>query len=179
MREPFSDVRPDDHALWSCEDDQSSEDEVVGLLGSLVFALKPRVAVECGTWTGASTHSMGSALAMAGRGHLYAYEVDPVRAADARARCRDLPVTVHAEDAENPGHVPREDVDFLFIDGDLDNRLRIFMSWKDALAPGAYVAVHDSLKYWQIGEQVDEMERWSAGRVDLLTPRGLTIMRML
>src|SRR5919198_4801300 len=132
MREPYSAVT-EEYELWSCHDIDSTEDEVIELLGSLVRATKPRLCVEVGSHIGLASAEIGAALERNGRGALHCFEVIPSSAEATRQRTAGLPVTVHAlADVKfDPAGLPGP-VDFLFVDGDLDNRdasLRHWMPW--------------------------------------------------
>lgn len=176
--EPYSPVRPDDHFLWSVPDDaddyQATESEVISLLGALVKALKPHQIVEVGTHRGYATFEMGLALQENGRGKLDSFEILPQRVLEARERCKGLPVTIHNAKDTKVHFTDQTTVDFLFIDGELDNRKASFMHWLPVLADGATVAVHDSLKYKEVNDFIREIG-WP--QITLHTPRGLTIFK--
>jgi predicted O-methyltransferase YrrM len=175
MREPYSEVT-EEYELWSCHDIDSTETEVIELLGSLVQATKPKVCVEVGSHIGLTSLEIGTALERNGRGHLHCFEAAPELARAAGERTARLPVTVHRmPDLEfDPAGLPGP-VDFLFVDGDLDNRGDSLRHWRPSLSPNHVVAVHDSLKHWEVRESIDSAG--SAQRIDIVTPRGLTLMR--
>src|SRR2546428_6202599 len=83
--EPYSDVT-DDYALWSCHDIDSTETEVIELLGSLVRAAKPRISVEVGSHIGLTSFEIGAALKRTGRGQLQCFESAPQPARVAEER---------------------------------------------------------------------------------------------
>lgn len=175
LPEPYSPVRPRDHHLWSVPDDadefQATENEVIWLLGALVEALKPLQIVEVGTHLGYGAVEMGKALQQNGRGKLDSFEIIPQRALQACKRCEGLPVTIH--NMKDTHFSDTLAVDFLFIDGELDNREASFRHWLPMLTGGATVAVHDSLKYHEVSAFVRQIG-WP--QITLRTPRGLTIM---
>jgi predicted O-methyltransferase YrrM len=175
MREPYSEVT-DDYELWSCQDVDSTEDEVIELLGSLVRAIKPRICVEVGSHIGLASLAIAAALDQNGRGELHCFEANPESADATRERTAGLPVTVHSiADVEfDPALLPGP-VDFLFVDGDLDNRGDSMRHWRPSLSLNHVVAVHDSLKHWEVGEAIKASE--CAQRIDIVTPRGLTLLR--
>jgi predicted O-methyltransferase YrrM len=176
MREPYSAVT-EEYELWSCNDIDSSETEVIELLGALVHATKPRVCVEVGTHIGLCSVEIGTALEKNGRGHLHCFELDPASAREAAKRTEALPVTVHdmADVEFDPSSLGAR-VDFLFVDGDLDNRGESLAHWRPWLDPGAMVAVHDSLKRESVREAIDSTPQLQ--RIDIVTPRGLTLLRL-
>jgi predicted O-methyltransferase YrrM len=177
MREPYSAVT-DEYELWSCNDIDSTETEVIELLGSLVRAIKPRVCVEVGTHIGLSSFEIGTALARNGRGELHCFEVNPESSRAAEKRTAGLPVTVHcmADIDYDPANLPGL-VDFLFVDGDLDNRDVSLRHWQPWLSPGNIVAVHDSVKREQVRRALDAVPH--SERIDIVTPRGLTLMKVV
>jgi predicted O-methyltransferase YrrM len=175
MREPYSAVT-EEYELWSCHDIDSTEDEVIELLGSLVRAMKPRVCVEVGSYIGLSSFAIGKALERNGRGHLHCFESQPESASATRKRTAGLPVTVHsAADVSFDPPGLAGPVDFLLVDGDLDNRGESLSHWRDSMSERHLVAVHDSLKHWEVRRSIE-----SAGaseRLDIVTPRGITLLR--
>jgi predicted O-methyltransferase YrrM len=176
MREPYSAVT-DEYSLWSCNDIDSTETEVIELLGSLVRATKPRVCVEVGAHIGLSSLEIGTALERNGRGQLVCFEVIPESARTAQERTAGLPVTVHcmADIEYDPANLPGL-VDFLFVDGDLNNRDASLDHWQPWLSAGNIVAVHDSVKRAQVREALDAVPHLE--RIDIVTPRGLTLMKV-
>jgi predicted O-methyltransferase YrrM len=176
MREPFSAVT-DEYSLWSCNDIDSTETEVIELLGSLVRATKPKVCVEVGTHIGLCSFEIGTALERNGRGQLHCFEVVPETARATRERTASLPVTVHctADVEYDPANLPGP-VDFLFVDGDLDNRDASLIHWQPWLSANHIVAVHDSVKREQVREALDAVPHLE--RIDIVTPRGLTLMKV-
>ena len=176
MREPYS-VVTEEYELWSCHDIDSTEDEVIELVGSLVRATKPRLCVEVGTHIGLASLEIGRALERNGRGELHCFEVIPESAEATRARTAGLPVTVHAMvDVEfDPADLPGP-VDFMFVDGDLDNRDASLRHWRSSLSDNHVVAVHDSVKREQVREAVESVS--PVQRIDIVTPRGITLMKL-
>lgn len=172
MREPDSHVVVNSER-WSCHDDQATEDEVIHLVAALVGAIKPHTSVEVGTYLGYTSAAIGEVIR--GYGHLHAFEAGPNLARHASERCRHLPVTIlNCIDTDfDPFNVAP--VDFLFVDGSLDNRAASLAHWRPVLSAGALIAVHDSLKYAEVTEAVDGFDSFQ--RLDIVTPRGLTLMR--
>jgi predicted O-methyltransferase YrrM len=176
MQEPYSAVT-EEYALWSCNDIDSTETEVIELIGSLVRATKPKICVEVGAHIGLSSFEIGTALKRNGRGHLHCFEVLPERARIAEEKVAGLPVTVHlmADVAYDPANLAGM-VDFLFVDGERENRGDSLRHWGPSLAFDSVVAVHDSLKWTEVRDQVESAEPFQ--RIDIVTPRGLTLMRL-
>jgi predicted O-methyltransferase YrrM len=146
MREPYSAVT-DEYELWSCNDIDSTETEVIELLGALVRATKPKLCVEVGSHIGLASFEIGTALERNGRGELHCFEVIPERSRATQERTAGLPVRVHrmADVDYDPANLPGL-VDFLFVDGDLDNRDASLRHWQPWLSPEHIVAFHDSVK---------------------------------
>jgi predicted O-methyltransferase YrrM len=167
----------EDYALWSCNDIHSTETEVIELLGALVRALKPKICAEVGAYIGLSSYEIGMALEKNGRGHLHCFETLPERARITEERTKGLPVTVHrATDLDyDPATLPGL-VDFLFVDGERDNREQSLHHWRPWLSANNIVAVHDSLKWREVREVVESIG--ASQLLDVVTPRGLTLMRL-
>jgi predicted O-methyltransferase YrrM len=176
MQEPYSEVT-DEYALWSCHDEDSTETEVIELLGSLVRATKPRISVEVGSYIGLTSFEIGTALERNGRGELHCFESAPEPAREAEERTAGLPVTVHcmADVEYDPAELPGL-VDFLFLDGDLDNRGASLLHWRPWLSPNHIVAVHDWLKHWDVRQSLESVA--FSERIDIVTPRGLALMKV-
>src|SRR5207237_4879438 len=81
MREPYSAVT-EEYELWSCHDIDSTEDEVIELLGSLVRATKPKVCIEVGSHIGLASFAIeiGRASCRGWRWHYVAAASMSVRA---------------------------------------------------------------------------------------------------
>jgi predicted O-methyltransferase YrrM len=176
MREPYSAVT-EECELWSCNDIDSSETEVIELIGALVHAAKPRLCVEVGTHIGLCSVEIGRALEKNGRGHLHCFEIVPESAREVERRTAGLPVTVHnmADVDYDPAQLGGL-VDFLFVDGDLDNRGESLAHWRPWVEPGALVGVHDSMKRESVREAIDSVPHLQ--RIDIVTPRGLTLLKL-
>jgi predicted O-methyltransferase YrrM len=176
MREPYSAVT-DEYELWSCHDIDSTEDEVIELLGSLVRAAKPKICVEVGSHIGLASHAIATALDRNGRGALHCFEEIPESAEATRERTAGLPVTVHpiADVEFDPSGLPGP-IDFLFVDGHLDNRDASLCHWRSWLSENHVIAVHDSVKREQVREAIDSAD--PIQRIDIVTPRGITLMKL-
>lgn len=153
---------------WHSEDDESTETEVAQLVAAFVRALQPELVVESGTAFGVTAELIGASLADNGHGYLWTYEIDPARVEAATARCRGLPVFVHAQ----PFGPPFPDqIDFAWIDGHIEQRVADLVRARAWLRPGALVGVHDSGPQHGIRDAVEAVDwvRW----VNLRTPRGV------
>ena len=177
MQEPHSEVVPDPH-LWSCNDPDSAEDEVISLIESVVWAEKPEMCVEVGTHIGKTAASIGEALHRNGRGHLHTFEIAPERANEAKATLNSaLPVTVHQLRDIRFDPLQLAPIDFLYVDGDLDNRDHSLEHWVPHMTKNGLVAIHDTLKYPQ---PYAAFLRFSRDRehISFVTPRGISFFRV-
>lgn len=157
---------------WHAPDGWATEDEVAELIGALVRATQPDLAVETGTYLGAGAVAVGQALARNGHGRLDTIEVDPARAEHAEKACWGLPVKVIFGDSAD--YRPAEPIGFLFLDGDPHTRADDLDRLWPYLEDGALVAIHDTAPHH--GSPVAAM---TAGRaaVHLRTPRGLLLLQ--
>lgn len=186
ITEPYSAVRAWDYDLYTCQDTDASENEVVEFIGALVYLLKPDVMVEVGTHRGYTAEAISNAMTRNGKGHLHTFEVSEELVNEAQTRVGPN-VTIYHRDANFPDAgtaTSKLQVDMLFIDGHLENRWDSYWAWGPRVKKGGYILVHDSLKYHDVGEQVDLMINDLAPhpslvqQIDFLTPRGLTLFRV-
>jgi hypothetical protein len=137
---------PDPH-LWHTPDGQSSEAEVTEFLQALLGLIKPRIAVESGTWHGATTVALASALRRNGRGHLYGLEIDPKSAVIARRRVEQQGLSPWATVLETSSltWTPPGKIDFAYLDAAGGwHRAWEFLALHPAMHPGTVVCVHDT-----------------------------------
>lgn len=161
---------------WSAPDGIATESDVSTLLGGLVLALKPDIAVETGSYMGDTTEAIGLALKMIGRGRLFSVECDYGRASFVAGRVRALPVDV-AYGSSLEVVVPSP-IDFLFIDSEYDTRVEEIRRYAPLRSPRCVIVVHDTVieDYRHKLEQLARerlVHRW----IYLPTPRGLGITR--
>lgn len=162
----------------------TTEAEVGDFLWGLVRVLQPRFVVETGTADGDTTERIGAALAANGAGQCFSIEIGSSRAQRAAKRLRDLPVTVLCGNSLafdwSTVLPPEPQVDFVFIDGGAE-RVNEFLRLKPYLAPGAFVAFHDTGNGLKVSEDVQSMiarEEHLLSSIHIPCPRGLTIGRM-
>lgn len=161
---------------WHADDDQATEHEVTELVAAFVRALQPEVAVETGTWAGQTTRAIGVALQRNGHGHLYAVEMDAGHADQARAQCRDLPVTVvHA--SSTAWDAPAG-IGFAFVDGDTDRCAEVSYLL-DKMLPGAIIGVHDTGPQHAAGRMDWLNAHPRLNVITLRTPRGVSFAEVL
>lgn len=112
----------------------------LALLCGLVRALRPRYAIETGSYHGTTSAAIGRELAI---GSLDTMETDEYSVGMARQACVGLPVTVHHCDALD--FIPTQPIDFAFLDSGIgDQRLRELDYFAPYLASNAIVAMHDA-----------------------------------
>lgn len=175
MQEPRSHVRPDDYDLWSCPDAEATEDEITDFVAAWVRATKPYQVVEIGTYLGHTAEAIGRALKDNGRGWLNTFEIDGLRATEARNRCAGLPVNVVHGDGNQSSAAPHGRCDLVFIDGFLGNRQESWFHWRPRIVPTGVAMFHDSAKYKEVGAFIEQIPE---PKIHLLSPRGLTIVQI-
>jgi len=99
------------------------------LLETLVWAARPRLVVELGTYSGYSAQFMAGALAPDGR--VISCELDPERAAFAREHLRDDRVEIRVGPALETLAAIDEPVDLAFVDADKGG----YVGYYEALVP--------------------------------------------
>lgn len=178
--------------LWRADDGYATETEVLALLFALTAALKPRVAVESGTWHGAGARAIAAGLRVAGRGHLWTVERDATVAARARAALADdgYADLVTVADGDDVAAVAGRAiaaagglVDLYYCDSDdLFNGAR---GWEirrmlPLMAPAGIIVAHDVSPVMYAAHRADVLQLEEEGLVSVVmlpTPRGLAIMR--
>lgn len=178
----YTDPRPDcpHPERWHSDDSDSCEHEVTELLAALVAVLRPDTVVETGSAFGQTSHAIGTVLAGAGVGTLYAVEIDPRRADITRKRCEGLPVVV--EQCSSMEYMPPQGVGFGWFDSLPDLRVPEFRRYYPAFEPGALVAFHDTAPHHgaQLWEDILGLE--SEGLllpIRLRTPRGVVVAEVV
>jgi predicted O-methyltransferase YrrM len=128
------------------------------LLYDTVFATRPNIALEVGTWKGGgSTYQIAMALSAVGHGTLYTCETDKqlyleasnVHKGNDSVKCFNIPSTQLITNLISASHIP----DFVFFDGpeDPDLNLSDFRLLEPFLRPGAVFCAHD----WDTGVRDD------------------------
>lgn len=144
------------------------EDAVAEFLGSLCAALRPRYAIETGTYHGKSAGAISERLEI---GHLDTIEIDEYSVDLARERLRSLPVTVHH--CSSLDFIPKAPIEFAFLDSGIgDIRFRELEHFGSYMAEDATVAIHDSLGLWSEWVPAPGW-RW----INLRTPLGLLLLQ--
>lgn len=113
----------------------------------LVWALKPRLVVEVGTFTGYAAMAMAAGLPEGGR--VVTCELDPRHAALARRHIAGSPYADRIELRAGPALETlasvTEPVDFAFVDADKENYLNYYEALVPKLSAGGAIAVDNVL----------------------------------
>ncbi|MDO8531196.1 MAG: class I SAM-dependent methyltransferase [Dehalococcoidia bacterium] len=167
---------------YSAYDTDAAEVEALEVLAALVRALKPAFVLETGTHLGRSAAYIADALDRNRYGCMVSLEINSDYAAAARdllawhgllglgiGQCDVLQVSSFE-------YIPPLPIDFLFSDSELGTRRHELERLRPWLAPRAWVAVHDTLTHLSVIGDLAPLG-WIE-RVDIPTPRGLTIGRV-
>ena len=167
----FDGIRPcREGPQWSVPDragsDVASEIEVLSVLFSMVYLLKPEVVIETGCDVGCASRVIGAALALNGSGHLYTCDLSGIFIAS--NFCVGLPVTVCQMTG---GELIKRfglRTDMAFLDSSFDSRMQEY----DMLPQGCLVLIHDVCLSTDLATLVK-----SKGGIILKSARGLGIIR--
>lgn len=154
---------------WHSDDADVDEHEVTELVAAFVRALQPEIVVETGCNTGQTSEAIGRALLANGHGWLLTCDIDPVMLGRTDERCKGLPVTVLEVEGEKLAMTGP--IDFLWLDSDLFARHREFNHFRDHLAPGAVIGVHDTGPQHPVH---GTFEPYGLTGLRLRTPRGVS-----
>lgn len=165
--------------LWSMYDPQSAEKEVLDSLYSLVRALKPRLVVETGTFSGLSSTYIAKAMKENGRGQLITCEIDPEihRKAQERFHAAGLDTLIDARLGSSLDLKIDDEIDLFYSDSDLKSREAEVRQFLHKISPFGLILMHDAGSRFKIvREAALRMEKEGLISVVLVsTPRGLVI----
>lgn len=176
----FTQPRPDcpHPEYWHSDDPDSTEHEVTGLVAAMVRAIQPERVVETGAAFGQTSAAIGRALRTNKHGHLTTLEPDTVRAAKARTRCKQLPVTV----LETPSldYSPDGPVDMLWLDSLIHLRAQEVRHFAPHLTKRAVIGIHDTGPHHGVRATIDALlrDKLIATPLYLPTPRGVAFVRL-
>ena len=163
---------------WTSDDDDSTEIEVSELVGAFVLALQPDYVIETGTAWGLTACSIGIALQMAGQGSLITLEPDVERAQYARKICKDLPVTVMAQ--ESLTFTPHQRIDFAWFDSLIPLRALEFRHFAYWMHDRTVVGFHDTGDQHALRPDIEVLAAEGLiAPIFLPTPRGVCFARVL
>jgi predicted O-methyltransferase YrrM len=165
--------------LWSMYDSMAAEKEVLDLLYALVRALKPKLAVETGTFSGLSSTYIARAMKGNGRGRLITCEMDPLVCDSARKRFHDehLDSIIDCRLCSSFDLAVDEPIDFFYSDSDVNIREQEVRNFLAKLNPFGLILMHDaSSRFKVVREGALKLEKEGLISVVFVsTPRGLVI----
>jgi predicted O-methyltransferase YrrM len=163
---------------YSAFDTDAGELEALECLAAIVRVVKPEFVLETGTNRGVSAMYLAEALRRNGRGRMVTLEINADYAADANELLGEYDLLDYCEVRleSSFAYQPPRCIDLLFSDAEMGNRIAEIERYRPWLAPRAWVAVHDSLKHRSVIGDLAVLD-WIE-RIDLPTPRGLTIGRI-
>ncbi len=165
--------------LWSMFDPMTAEKEVLDLLYALVSALKPRLAVETGTFSGISSTYIARAMQENGRGRLITCEMDPIVHENAceRFRAEGLGSLIDCRLGSSLDLQIHEEIDLLYCDSELTIRGAEVRQFIGQVNPFGLILMHDAGSRFQVvREAALQMEAEGLISVVLIsTPRGLVV----
>ena len=169
---------PEPH-LWSMFDSMTAEVEVLDLLRSIVRALKPKLVVETGTFSGISSLRIADGLRENGFGRLITCEFDPIVQAKAVERFSESPLRsyIDCRCCSSLDLDISEPIDLLFCDSDLAVREQEVRHFIGKVNPFGLILMHDAgSRFGVVRDGAFRME--SEGLLSVITvstPRGLVI----
>jgi predicted O-methyltransferase YrrM len=143
----------DTHSVYS-QFSLATEVEMGSLLYGLVRQIKPELVFEHGAGMGHGTYALGRAVQDNGKGKVVACEIEAAYLVEAVERVRGLPVEMLHKSVVDCPEV--EKADFIFADGDNENRIVCF----DRAKPGCIFVVHDTTE-----PELEEFVRKNNGQV--------------
>jgi predicted O-methyltransferase YrrM len=157
--------------------------EVCEFLYGLVRAIKPTDILECGTNVGYSAAAMGLALrenmgaSGLGYGHLTTLDVRDMGAVE-RFKKLNIEAYVTFKLADSTAYQTDTLYDLIFLDTIPDLVLNELYHYEANLAPGAIIAIHDSIV---MPSKMEQANRWMKGKnwrtMRIQTARGLDLLR--
>jgi predicted O-methyltransferase YrrM len=132
-------------AGWDTGTSMETEGEALELLSGLVWATKPDLVVETGTFTGRGTKAILKALETNGKGHLHTVEFDPQLASQLE-RLQLSRLTFHSADSNEwcEKEAPSE-IDIAFVDsGGRDIRVADVRGLWPKIRREGFLVVHDT-----------------------------------
>lgn len=166
---------------WHSADADSTEYEVLELLGGLVRALQPEIVVETGTAFGYGALHIAQALKANGHGKLYTFEIDLERIGISAETLKDFPQQVDIVPTDIRQWTPPGDIEFAFFDsGRTEDRHLEFRYCRQWLKSGSIVAFHDAAPHHAVWAGVQQLERDGFLKpIRLHTPRGLALAEVI
>jgi predicted O-methyltransferase YrrM len=164
---------------WSMIDSMTAEVEVLEFIATLVTTIKPRLAVETGSFLGVSTEWIARGLERNGFGKVISCEFDTVVYAKAKERIEASPLRQWI-DLRNESSLEMQvegTIDLLFSDSDIQIRAAEVKRFLPQMNPNGVILMHDASSHLEVVRAAAlRMEDEGLISVVLLpTPRGLVI----
>lgn len=166
---------------WSCYDGDATEVEVLNLLESLIYALKPRVIVETGCYKGFGTERLIAGVLKNGFGRVYTCDTGydmVLHTVEKLKMYSHLMTTKIGTGVELINDIPAP-IDFAFLDSGPDEiRCHELRAVLPKLAAEGVIAVHD------VGQQhglrahfLRTVKELGLQYITFATPRGFALVR--
>lgn len=164
---------------WSMIDSMTAEVEVLEFIATLVTTIKPRLAVETGSFLGVSTEWIALGLERNGFGKVISCEFDPVVFEKAKARIQGSPLSRFIE-LRNESSLEMKiegTIDLFFSDSDMPVREAEVKRFLPQINPNGVILMHDASSHLKVvREAALKLEAEGLISIVLLpTPRGLVI----
>lgn len=157
---------------WTTMDAQSTENEVIEMVGGLVRGLQPDTALETGTSRGFMARAIGAALERNGHGVLHTYEPHEPTYREALATLSGVTrVMLHCEPSMSPWN--NGTIDFAWFDSLTTLRAAEFAYYRQWMHAGSVVGFHDTAPRFGWRQQLVLVG--GLALIDLPTPRGVTL----
>jgi predicted O-methyltransferase YrrM len=164
---------------WSMYDSMTAEAEVLEFLRTLVTTIKPKLAVETGSFLGVSTLWIAQGLKQNGSGRIVSCEFDPLIFSKAQQKIADSGLSAWI-DLRNESSLEMQvegTIDLFFSDSDMPIREQEVKRYLPQMNPQGLILMHDASSHLRlVREAALKMEAEGLLSVVLLpTPRGLVI----
>jgi hypothetical protein len=169
--------------LWSMFDGWTAEVETLDFLYAIVRLLKPRHAVETGTWLGRSAVAIGSAMRANGFGVLTSIEINEEAAKIAAAKVKEFQLEsfVLIWIGASLSFEPQGPYDFALFDSDIPLRADEFRRFYDSFERETTIVFHDTAAH-HAGSADNVHDLMTMGMLEGLffgTPRGLFVGKII
>lgn len=161
---------------WTTENGMAAEVEVSMLVAALVRATQPEFVIEIGTSEGQTAERIAKVIVENGHGEFVSLEIGVELCDVARKRCAGLPVDIVCVDSLQ--YMPTKRIDFLFVDGAADRRADVRHCLAH-MAPHSMIVIHDSYPEVYRQHLPEIFEMCGGSHIELYTPRGLVIIKLL
>lgn len=167
------DVRCPHPEWWTTMDAQSTEVEVIEMVGGLVRGLQPETCLETGTSRGFMARAIGTALNLNGHGILHSYEPDEATFREAVATLAESGARVILHNAPSMSGWKDAPIDFAWFDSLTTLRAAEFTYYRQWMHAGTVVGFHDTAPRFGWRQQLTLVG--GLALIDLPTPRGVAL----